>query len=219
MRAGLAIAAAVLLGASTARGATEHDAPFFPERMRPVMEWVDRERHRDDPFLLLSFRAFDAPASVNHSKVLDGLTGYAVPGDGFQGAGGPADGATYGFMVGKDTWHVVYDSVHRLLYYGEGCCSFGYSVLMRARAAAPRTVPRRDLRGMRTARGIRLGMTAREVQAREGPALRTLGPTRSGRTALAYTTPIGRGTSSCAEQRTFVFDRGRLEAIDVLRGC
>ena len=70
---------------------------------------------------------------------------------------------------------------------------------------------------MRTMRGIRLGMNARQVQAREGPASRVLGPSRRGRTALAYTTTLE--PTNCAEQRTFVFRSGRLEAIDVLRGC
>jgi hypothetical protein len=68
---------------------------------------------------------------------------------------------------------------------------------------------------MRTA--MQWGMNARQVQAREGRAPRALGPSQSGRTALAYTTSIG--SNSCVEQRTFVFRRGRLEAIDVLSGC
>ncbi len=70
---------------------------------------------------------------------------------------------------------------------------------------------------MRTMRGIRLGMNARQVQAREGPAPRALGPSNGGRTALAYTTTLE--PNNCMEQRTFVFGRGRLEAIDVLRAC
>jgi hypothetical protein len=44
-----------------------------------------------------------------------------------------------------------------------------------------------------------------------------MGPSHGGRTALAYTTTLG--PTNCIEQRTFVFGRGRLEAIDVLRGC
>jgi hypothetical protein len=45
-----------------------------------------------------------------------------------------------------------------------------------------------------------------------------LEPSQRGRTALAYTTTLA-GPNNCVEQRTFVFGRGRLEAIDVLRGC
>jgi hypothetical protein len=217
MRVLFGLLAFAVLTAAAPANQPEHDAPFFPERMRTAMEWVDRERHRQDPFLLLTFREFDAPATVNRTRLRDHLIGYDAPPSGFGGVAGPGDGATYGFMVGKDTWTVVYDAVHRLAYYGEGCCAFGYGVLMRTTTAAPPSVPRRDLSRMRTVRGIRLGMNARQVQAREGPAPRALGPSRSGRTALVYTTTLG--PRNCVEQRTFVFGRGRLEAIDVLRGC
>jgi hypothetical protein len=119
-------------------------------------------------------------------------------------------------MVGHDVWRVVYDPVHRIAFYSEGCCSFGYGVLMRTSTVAPAAVPRRDLGAMRTTRGVQLGMNASQVEAREGPALRTMGPAPNGRTALAYSTVLG---ADCVEQRTFVFARGRRDAIDVLQGC
>jgi hypothetical protein len=215
------IVAAIVFGlmttphiASAGTSATDvHNYPFFPEAMRPAMEWVDRAAKRDDPFLRYGFRSVDAPATTNRTIVRDAFVGYAGPSS---ANGGPADGAAYSFAIGKDTWHVVYDPVHRLAYYGEGCCSYHREVLLRVRTAAPRGVPRRDLSTMRTERGIRLGMTVAQVERREGPAPRTMGPTGNGRTALAYWSRVG---TQCSLERTFVFARDRLQAIHVIEGC
>ena len=190
-----------------------HNYPFFPEAMRPAMEWVDRAAQRDDPFLRYGFRSVDAPATTNRTSVRDALVGYTGPSS---ANGGPADGAAYYFLVGKDTWHVVYDPVHRMAYYGEGCCSYHREVLVRVHTTAPRSVPRRDLSTMRTARGMRLGMTVAQVERREGPAPRTMGPTGKGRTALAYWSRVGK---QCSQERTFVFVHDRLQAIHVVEGC
>jgi hypothetical protein len=211
----------ILAAISAARAISEkdyeHAYPFFPESMRPAMEWVNRETRPDEPFLGLMFRSFRAPATTNRTAVRDALVGYDGPRGPFGGTGGPGDGATYGFAVGKDTWRVVYDPVHRLVFYGESCCAFGRDVLVRVRTAAPRSVPRRDLSAMRTARGILLGMTVAQVEVREGSAPRTLGPTVDGRAALAYWSSLDGKT--CVEERTFVFRRDRLEAVHVVRGC
>jgi hypothetical protein len=110
----------------------------------------------------------------------------------------------------------VYDPARRLAYYGEGCCAYHRAALLRVRVAAPLGVPRRDLGAMQTERGIRLGMTVAQVERREGPAPRTMGPTRNGRTALAYWSPVG---TQCVQERTFVFARDRLQAIHVIEGC
>lgn len=214
-----ALCIAFVAAAAPARANTEHDYPFFPEARRPVMEWVDREVKRDEPFLRLTFRSNEAPMSTNETLARDALTGYGGP-HGIFGrppAGGPLDGAIYGFQVGSDKWRVVYDPANHLAYYGESCCAFGRDVLMRISTAAPHGVPRRDLSAMRTVRGVMLGMTAAQVKALEGPAPRKLRPGRSGRTALAYWSTLDGKT--CVEERTFVFAHDRLQAIHVVEAC
>jgi hypothetical protein len=169
--------------------------------------------------LRLSFSSFEAPATTNKTVVRDALTGYGGPHGVFgrPPAGGPLDGAIYGFQVGSDKWRVVYDPVNHLAYYGESCCAYARDVLMRVTSAAPHRVPRRDLSEMGTARGIRLGMTTAQVKAREGPAPRKTRAARSGRTALAYWSSLDGKT--CVEERTFVFAHDRLQAIHVVEGC
>jgi hypothetical protein len=218
-RAFTALCIALVATVAAARANTEHDYPFFPEALRPAMEWVDREAKRDDPFLRLTFRSNDAPASTNRTAVRDALIGYGGPHGsvGRPPAGGPLDGAIYGFRVGSDKWRVVYDPANHLAYYGESCCAFGRDVLMRVLTAAPHGVPRRDLSNMRTARGVRIGMTAAQVRAHEGAAPRRIGAARNGRTALAYWSSLDGKT--CVEERTFVFAHDRLQAIHVVEGC
>jgi hypothetical protein len=196
-----------------------HDFPFFPEALRPTMEWVDREAKRDDPFLRLAFLSHDSPRNTNETPLRDAFIGYRGPHGvaGHPPAGGPLDGARYGFEVGSDKWRVVYDSENHLAFYGESCCGFGRDVLLRVVTAAPRSVPRRNLGAMRTMRGVRLGMTAAQVMAREGPAPRKMDAAPGERTAFAYWTPVGGKT--CVEERTFVFAHGRVQAIHVVEGC
>jgi hypothetical protein len=89
---------------------------------------------------------------------------------------------------------------------------------MRARSMPPTIVPRRDLAEVRTMRGVHLGMTRAQVEAREGPAPHVQRSAATRRIAVSYSVPLP-GTSTCLEERTFVCADDHLDAIDIEEAC
>ncbi|HVA32827.1 MAG TPA: hypothetical protein VNG31_01690, partial [Candidatus Baltobacteraceae bacterium] len=80
-------------------------------------------------------------------------------------------GTAFSFGSGEpQRGRVVYDSSHRIVLYYSGCCASRAYVL--AADASPPPMPLRaaDLSGVRTQRGITLGMTIDQVQHVYGPA-------------------------------------------------
>jgi hypothetical protein len=120
----------------------------------------------------------------------------------------------------------VYDPVHRIVFYGEGCCSWS-DLVAAADVRPPRhRIVERDLRALQTLRGVRLGMSPMQVMSVYGRAklLAVVGHPRV--RMLAYTTwpPVasaiqGAGPLQCGQFQTFYFRHQRLVLIQLGNGC
>ena len=132
-------------------------------------------------------------------------------------------GGTY-FVYGEagpPRGFVVYDPVHRLAYFEEGCCSWHHVVLIAHVPPPPKAVASRSLLRLHTERGIRLGVAPAFVYARYGNApLRAARGTNDRRT-LRYTRVLRSSGvfSACFADTTFLFERDRLIGMDFYRGC
>jgi hypothetical protein len=145
------------------------------------------------------------------------------PSDRF-GFEGPADGTSfvYGF-AGKPAGRVVYDYAHRIAFYEYGCCS-GLDVVAAYAAPPPTTVGDRDLRALKTVRGIHLGMTSAEVTFIYGSATPQRVAYFPDVDVLPYTTwpPSKEETmihSPCGQFENFYFRDDRLVLIQLGNGC
>lgn len=118
--------------------------------------------------------------------------------------------------------HVLYDSAHKLVLYQEGCCAWRNTVLTSGVDSPPTSVHAADLSGVRTARGVALGMTQEQVLALYGHATRHPVPGASGVAMLSYTTMHGNPSSNenaCGQFQNFAFRDGKLFYIELLAGC
>ncbi len=140
------------------------------------------------------------------------------------GMSGPSDGTffTYG-NAGPPKGHVVYDYAHGITFYDQGCC--GWRDVVEAYAAPPpKRVVNRDLRALKTLRGIALGMSAQEVRRTYGPASLKRVSAKDGVSVLSYTTwpPRRQVTivkSPCGQFQNFYFKHDRLVLIQLGNGC
>lgn len=139
----------------------------------------------------------------------------------FFGGDGPSDGTPFAYGdAGPVKGRVVYDARGRTAFFYQGCCSWNEVVANADVTHAPPAVARRDLRGLRTLRGVRLGDSIAAVRRIYGNApLRALRdrPER----VLAYTTraPRSRANSGCGQDEVFAFRAGRLVFIQLTNGC
>lgn len=145
------------------------------------------------------------------------------------GTRGPNDGTFFVYGdAGPTKGYVVYDPVHRIAFYEQGCCSWEDTIAAADTPAPPKPVVIRNLQHLSTVRGIRLGQTVREVERIYGAA--KLLPLR-GRPqirVLAYTTwppyihaghyPAG-WRDPCGQFENFYFRQGRLVLIQLGNGC
>jgi hypothetical protein len=128
------------------------------------------------------------------------------------------------FTISLQKAHVVYDTSHRIALYETGCCSWNEIVLAYQSTLPPKPLANRDLSAVKTARGIRLGMTSADV-------VRIYGATKpqfvkgEGRVSvLAYTTwpprnKLSNTHSECGQFQNFYFRSGRLIMIQLGNGC
>ncbi|MGH7727190.1 MAG: hypothetical protein ACREM2_00140 [Vulcanimicrobiaceae bacterium] len=142
----------------------------------------------------------------------------------FLGVEGPFDGT---FFVhgdaGPPRGRVVYDYVHRIALYEQGCCAADEVVAALGAPPPPKRVISKDLSGLRTVRGIRFGITPAAVIAIYGKAPLQPIAYHPDLRLLAYTTWPASNThwahSPCGQMENFVFRHGRLAFIQFGNGC
>jgi len=116
---------------------------------------------------------------------------------------------------------VAYDARGGIAFFEQGCCSYNEVVAAAGVDQPPRSVARRDLSGLRTSRGVRLGNSIASVRRIYGYAPLREVPAGRGERVLAYTTrpPMSRSTGSCGQDEVFVFRGERLVFIQFTNGC
>jgi hypothetical protein len=113
----------------------------------------------------------------------------------------------------------VYDRRHAVAFYGEGCCSY-FSVVLAARVAPPPvTVKDRNLTGVATDSGLRLGDSPASVIRVYGSAPLQPVPGLPDQQMLLYENATPPKPGPCAQQQTFGFTRGMLSFIGMYDGC
>ena len=138
----------------------------------------------------------------------------------------PGDGPRHGtFFVyaraGPPRGRVIYDHVHRVALYAQGCCAWGSVVAAANVGPPPKAASDRDLSTLHTARGIRLGDTPAHVMATLGSAtLREKAGSREVGTLL-YTRAIrgAKSTYTCKENESLHFIREGLSVIEFYDAC
>lgn len=131
--------------------------------------------------------------------------------------GSPTTGTpfTYG-KAGPPRGFALYDARHHIAFYGQGCCSWHSAVLAAGIKPPPVTVENRSLGGIRTARGLYLGMTAEQALRLYGnakpEALRDVPGVvvRSYHHMIAY---------PCEQDVNLGFYRNQLIFIEFYNGC
>jgi len=135
----------------------------------------------------------------------------------FWGEGGPRDGSFGGFhdSLGYAKINIVYDAVHHIAFYQEGCCTSFSSVLTDA-PAPQQGIVQRDLSNVHTTLGIGLGDSPARVRALLGNA--AMYPVRGHPDVeeLSYVT-IRHGV--CGTRANFFFQRGRATRIELVDAC
>ena len=117
---------------------------------------------------------------------------------------------------------ILYDRPAAIVLFNTGCCAWRGYVLVAGTGAPPQSVAPASLKDVRTARGVKLGMTPPEVMAIYGHALLRAGANRVAAATLYYTTMHGTPKNSpdaCGQHQSFFFKQGRLAEIDLLMGC
>jgi hypothetical protein len=145
---------------------------------------------------------------------------YAV---GFRGPGGDGTGFVYG-AAGPTRGHVVYDPVHRIAFFEQGCCSANEVVAAADVLPPPKHVVSRDLSDLSTVRGIRLGETPTAVMQIYGKSSWLQVAGHADLQMLAYTTwkpfkSLNTATGPCGQFQNFVFRQERLIYIGFGNGC
>lgn len=123
--------------------------------------------------------------------------------------------------AGPPQGHAVYDPVHHLAYYDEGCCSWHHVVIASNVKAPPKTIAVRSLIMLRTERGIQLGDKPSQIESIYGPAaFHPVTGVRSQETLSYYRkVTFRRPYSPCEERMTFLFAYGQLTALDIADEC
>ncbi len=122
--------------------------------------------------------------------------------------------------AGPPRGRVAYDPRHRIAFYADGCCSYFHTVLASGVAPPPRAVAARDLRGVTTDLGIRLGDSPAAVKRVYGSAELQREPAHLESAFLAYENGLPRPPPGpCVQRDTFVFRNGRLVMLDIDNGC
>ena len=112
----------------------------------------------------------------------------------------------------------VYDPVHRVVLYHQGCCGWDETVLARA-PSPPEFVIRRDLSAVRTRHGIALGASPSRVVHAYGPARFHPSTQSPGLRVLSYWRSQHVHFSGCAWFDNFVFRANRLIEIQAGHSC
>lgn len=118
--------------------------------------------------------------------------------------------------------HIIYDASHKIVLYQEGCCAWRNAVLTSGSGSPPKPVQSANLSGVRTVRGVALGMAPAQIIAIYGHASAHSVPKAPGVSMLSYTTMHGNPSSAenaCGQFQNFAFRNGKLFYIELLAGC
>jgi hypothetical protein len=114
---------------------------------------------------------------------------------------------------------LVYDPVHRVALYYQGCCAWQETVLASVATRPPGEVISADLGTRRTPRGIALGVAPSAVRRAYGPAAMHRSTMKPALRVLSYWRDQHVQGSACAWFDNFVFRDGRLIEIQTGHGC
>ncbi|HEV3153505.1 MAG TPA: hypothetical protein VGZ02_06865 [Candidatus Baltobacteraceae bacterium] len=120
--------------------------------------------------------------------------------------------------AGPPKGHIVYDSVHHVVFFNQGCCAWGDMVLEAHVPPPPKPLAAGDLSHVATTRGARLGMTVDEAMRLYGRAL----VTRDGkyeRLLYGWMKQDKADAVPCVQQKTLLFLGGALVAILLDNAC
>jgi hypothetical protein len=143
----------------------------------------------------------------------------------FLGDQGPDDGARFVYgTAGPPKGRAVYDSIHRIAFYQQGCCGWHDVVAAAGAPAPPKPLPSRELQNLATVRGVRLWETEAEVIATYGKSTPEPVPRHRGVSVLSYTTWPPRKSVTyvhmpCGQFQNFFFRSDRLILIQFGNGC
>lgn len=123
--------------------------------------------------------------------------------------------------AGPPRVHVVYDRIHGIALYDQGCCSWSEVVLIAARVPPPDRVVSADLSTKRTPHGIGLGASPQAVMNAYGRATLHANTGAPALRELSYyqVEPHPSPYSSCGWYTNFVFRHERVWAIQTGHGC
>ncbi len=128
------------------------------------------------------------------------------------------------FTINLQKAHAIYDTVHRIVFYETGCCSWDEIVLAYESTLPPKSLVNRDLSTLKTTRGVRLGMTSAAVVGIYGVAKPQFVKGHGRVSVLAYTTwpprnQLSKTRSECGQFQNFYFRNNRLVQIQLGNGC
>lgn len=138
-------------------------------------------------------------------------------------AGGPTNGTFFVYGdAGPLQGHVWYDRIHRIAFYQQGCCSWSDAVAASNVPPPSKSIASRDLRGLVTMRGARLGQPVSDVMRLYGPSSLSRVEGRDAR-VLAYSTFRSQTSNApgatCGQLQRFFFRAGRLVLIQLSNAC
>ncbi|HTV73217.1 MAG TPA: hypothetical protein VME66_05910, partial [Candidatus Acidoferrales bacterium] len=126
--------------------------------------------------------------------------------------------------AGPERGQALYDYGHQILLFSRGCCSVESFVVAAGIGSPPMPVARADLAGISTHRGLRLGMTQKQVVQIYGPARAEPVPAHPGLVAIAYGAKAPGHTVKCGGQLgdqyfLFAFRDDALTYMEIDTGC
>jgi len=131
---------------------------------------------------------------------------------------GPKDGGA--FVYGSLKTAVVADAEHGIAYASRGCCSWKEEALGYVPAAPVRGLVNRRLAGVRTARGVRLGMQPADIRRLVANApLRLILKTDFAEMSYAVPYTFPPDGTDCDEFLHYVFRQNRLVLISFTDAC
>jgi hypothetical protein len=124
-------------------------------------------------------------------------------------------------LAGPPRGHAIYDAVHHIAYYDEGCCSWHHVVLASNVKPPPKGLVSRSLVALRTKCGIKLGDPPSRIRATYGPApfLAVAGAPEERRLRYVRALVSPGMSPPCDATTTFLFERGRLVGMDFSQAC
>jgi hypothetical protein len=131
------------------------------------------------------------------------------------------NGTAFAYGTGEPiTGHALYDRANHVTLYDAGCCAWrGFVLTSLTTKAPPKALASMALDGVRTMRGVSLGMTESQLTKIYGQSKPHANAAAS---VLSYATiekEQWNGGSACGQFQNFAFRQGRLVSIQLIAGC